>query len=61
VDGDRARVDLAFGIQVPMEFLAGRAAIQDFDATDFDDAVAGGGFQAGGFGVEDDLSHGARF
>jgi hypothetical protein len=40
-----------------MEVITGQFAVQDFDATDFDDAVAGARIQAGGFGVEDDLTH----
>ena len=60
VHGQRAGVDLAFGIQVAMEFLAGGPAIQHFDAADFDDAMAGARFEAGGFDVQNDLSHGAR-
>ena len=60
VHGERARVDLALGIEEAVEFLAGRPAIEDLHASDFDDAMAGARFEAGGFHVEDDLPHGAR-
>jgi hypothetical protein len=43
-----------------VKFLTRRPAIQDFHAADFDDAMTGGGFESGGFDVQNDLSHGAR-
>ena len=57
--GDRARalVDLAIGVQVGMEFAPGAPALHQLDATDLDHAVAALDFEAGGFGVEDDLAH----
>jgi hypothetical protein len=33
--------------------------MDDLDAADLDDAMARGEFEAGGLGVEDDLTHGA--
>jgi hypothetical protein len=53
-----ACIDFALGIQEAMEFLAGGPAIENFHATDFDDAMAGARFKAGGFNVDDNLSHG---
>src|SRR6185369_12237683 len=53
----RARIDFAFGIQEAVKFLAGRTAIQNFHAPNFDDAMAGARFEAGGFYVEDNLAH----
>ena len=40
-----------------MELTPGQAPIDEFDAADFDDAVAVPRGEARGFGVEDDLSH----
>jgi hypothetical protein len=37
-----------------------RPAIHKLDAADFDDAVTELELQAGGLGIEDDLTHGAR-
>jgi hypothetical protein len=37
--------------------LAGGQVVEKLDRADFDDAVAFAGFKAGGFGVEDDLTH----
>jgi hypothetical protein len=34
--------------------------MQQLHAADFDDAMAFRGLQPGGFGVEDDLAHGAK-
>src|SRR5687767_5251738 len=60
VHRERTRVDLALRVQVAMELLTRGTPVDDLDATDFDDAVAGGGFEAGGFRVQYDLSHGAH-
>jgi hypothetical protein len=43
-----------------MEFLARGPAVQQLDAADFNDAVSRGGFQAGGFHIENNLPHGAE-
>jgi hypothetical protein len=32
--------------------------VEQLDRADFDDAVAFGGFKAGGFGIKDDFTHG---
>ncbi len=60
VHGQRARIDLAFRIQVAVELLAGGPAIGELDAADFDDAMTGARIEAGGFDVQNDLAHGAR-
>ena len=44
------------GIDVDVEAAAARAVIDQLDAADLDDAVAGMGFDAGGLGIEDDFS-----
>ena len=54
---DGALVDVAAGVDVLVIVLPGKLAVHQFDATDLDDAVALGGLQAGGFGVQYDLSH----
>jgi hypothetical protein len=48
------------GVDVLMEGAAGRAIVDQLDAADLDDAVAAIGFDAGGLGIEDDLTHGWR-
>jgi hypothetical protein len=40
-----------------MERLAGRKAIDEFDAADLDQAIALEGIEPGGFGIEYDLAH----
>jgi hypothetical protein len=55
---ERAVLDVALGVQVLVEMLAAEAPVDQLHAAYFDDAMAFGGFKAGGFGVEDDLSHG---
>jgi hypothetical protein len=40
-----------------MFVVSGELAVQQFDAANFDDAVAARRGQAGGLGVEDDLTH----
>jgi hypothetical protein len=40
-----------------MKFAPGAPALHQFDATDLDHAVTALDFEAGGFGVEDDLAH----
>ena len=56
---DRAGIDLPVGLQILMVVIAGEAAVDQLHAADFDDAVPLGGLQAGGFSIEDDLSHGS--
>jgi hypothetical protein len=40
-----------------MKCLAGRHAIEDLDAADFDQPIAAQGIEAGGFGIENDFAH----
>ena len=47
----------AFGVDVLVIGPAGRQVVQQLDRADFDDAVALGRFEAGGFGVKHDLTH----
>jgi len=44
-------------IQITMETIARAAPIYELDAADFDNAVSGGGLQASGLGIQDDLPH----
>ena len=50
-------VDITIRVQKAMKFAPRQSAVNEFDATDFDNAVALGRREAGGFRVEDDLSH----
>ncbi len=52
-----AGVDLAFRVDVFVQMAAGQPAVFHLDAGDFDDAVTRARVEAGGFGIEDDLSH----
>ena len=57
------RVNALFGVDVLVKVVFGRAAVDEFNAADFYDAVTLGfvaavEVHAGGFGVEDDLAHG---
>ena len=52
----RAGIDLALGVQVLVEVPAGGAAVDHLDAADLDDAMAQVRFEAGGFGIQYDLS-----
>ena len=56
VHGDGVGMDVALGIEVAVELAAGGNAVDDLDAAEFDQAVAAGGVEAGGFGVEHDLA-----
>jgi hypothetical protein len=49
--------NVALGIDVLMESLAGRNPIEQFDASDFDQPVSLAGIKAGRFRVEYNLSH----
>ncbi len=48
---------VAFRIDVTVKVVAGQSAVNQFDATDFNDAIAGAWIQTCGFGIEYDLSH----
>ena len=47
-----------FRVQVEAQFVPGGEVIHQFDQADFHDAVTITGFEARGFGVENDLTHG---
>lgn len=53
VHRERGLVGLALGIDVAVVVVAGQRAVDQLDAADLDDAVAGSWVQAGGFGIED--------
>src|SRR5690606_21312462 len=57
----RAGVDVALRVQETVELAAGAAAVHELYAADLDDAVAVRRGQAGGFGIENDLSHASPF
>ena len=57
VHGECFRRHVAFGIDVTMKCLSGRHAVEDFDATDFDQPIAAQRVEAGGFGIENDFAH----
>ena len=52
-----AFINIAIRVQKAMKFAPRQAAVNEFETADFDDAVALGRRQAGGFSIEDDLSH----
>ena len=53
---------VALGVQVEVQVVASQLAREQLHTTDFDDAVATLGGQAGGFGVENNLAaHAATF
>jgi hypothetical protein len=62
VEGDavhrhRAGVDVPLGVHIDVVVAAGELAVDDLDAGDFDQPVAGLPVEAGGFGIQNDLSH----
>jgi hypothetical protein len=46
----------AVRVEVGVVVLARQPAVEQFDSGNFDDAVAAGGIESGGLGVEDDLA-----
>jgi hypothetical protein len=54
----RARLAIAFGIQVIVEAAARQPPAQHFQRPDFDNTVAEPRFQASGFSVDKNLAHG---
>ena len=48
---------VALGVQVELQGAAGGNMIHQLDTADFHDAVTVAWLEAGGFGVEDDLTH----
>ena len=61
VDLDRARVDIALGVEVLVIVTARQSPVDQLDATDFNNTVSLADFQAGGFCIEHYLSHGLGF
>ena len=59
MNGKGFRRHVPVGIQISVEHLSGRNAVEQFDAADLDQAVALVGIKPGGFGVEDDFAHGS--
>ncbi len=56
----RALVDVAVGIEIVVERAARMTTVHQLHAADLDDSVTQVWLEAGGFGVENDLAHGAR-
>ena len=56
VDAERALRDRIFRVDVGVIDFPGREMIDEFDAADFDDAIALAGIDAGGFRVENDFT-----
>jgi hypothetical protein len=56
VDFEGVGVAGAVRVEVGVVVLARQPAVEQFDSGNFDDAVAAGGIEAGGLGVEDDLA-----
>ena len=52
------RRHVAFGIDVAVEGLSRRHAVEDLDAADLDQPVAAQRIEARGFGIENDFAHG---
>jgi hypothetical protein len=50
-------VAVAPGVEVEMQVAAGELAVDQLHAADLDHAVAGIGRQAGGLGVQENLTH----
>jgi hypothetical protein len=61
VYGDRVLRDGTLGVDVAVVDAARRHVVDELHRTDLDDAVACGGVEAGGLGVEHDLTHGGSF
>src|SRR5687768_2970384 len=56
----RARLHVALRIEVALEAAPGRAALEQLDATDLDDAIALFPRQAGRLGIQHHLPHQSR-
>ena len=54
---ERAVRHVALGIEIVVKGVAGRKAVDQFDAADLDQPIALIGIEPGGFGVEHDLAH----
>jgi lipid-A-disaccharide synthase len=53
---ERLGIDGAVGLQINVEPPVGLSPVHQLDTADFDDPMPLGGIEAGGFGVEDNLS-----
>ena len=53
----RTGVNVAFGIEIAMKKITGQTPVDHFDRGDFDNAMALIWIKAGGFGVENNLTH----
>jgi hypothetical protein len=51
------RRHVALWIEMPVKGLAGRHAIEDLDAADFNQPIAAQRIKAGGFSIENDFAH----
>jgi hypothetical protein len=51
-------IDLALRVDVPMEGLPGRHAIENLDTADLDQSIAPHGIEASGFSIKNDFAHG---
>lgn len=56
----RTGIDFAVRLQILMKVISAQPAIDQFDATNFNDAMTVGGFEPGGFCVKNNLSHRSR-
>ena len=54
----RFRRHFTLGIDMAVKGLAGRHAVENLDATDFNQPITPQRIEAGGFGIEDDFAHG---
>ena len=66
MDAHRIRINRLLRVEIAVEITLGRAAVNQLNAADFNDAVAFGfvaaiKIHAGGFRIEDDLAHGVSF
>ena len=55
--GEGFRRHLALGIDVAVEGLPGRHAVEHLDTADLDQPIAAQGIKASRFGIEDDFAH----
>ena len=55
---ERLARHVALGIDVAMERLAGRHAVEDLDAADLDKPIAAQRIEPGRFGIENYFAHG---
>jgi len=58
MDSGRIGRHIPLGIEIDLVVAAGGNVVAELQAGDFHHPVSVAGIQAGGFGIEDDLSHG---